>query len=186
MTRKLLLQFAFTASLIAIAIIWRVVNYNLQFAPNLEIVTSVAVIAAITLGFRAALIVPLVSMAVSDFIIGNTAIFVFTWSAFLLIGAGALVLKRLNNRPKQQVLASIGFAVASSFVFFVITNFGVWAQGWYPATWAGLVDCFVMAIPFYRTMLLGNVILVPVAVIAWQAVRSHQTVKKSVINSLVR
>jgi hypothetical protein len=175
----------FIICLIVLAFGWRIINHNYQFAPNLELVTAVSVLSAIIFGWRIALIVPITTMIISDIIIGNSSIFIFTWGSFAIIGLSAVVLRKLNTKPKIQILSSVGFAVASTFLFFVITNFGVWLQGWYPMTWAGLVDCFVMAIPFYRTMLIGNIILVPSAVIVWQVVRSRQIVKSLVINSLV-
>jgi hypothetical protein len=40
-----------------------------------------------------------------------------------------------------------------------VTNFGVWAlASWYPKTWAGLVACYVAAIPFFRNTLLGDAV----------------------------
>ncbi|NTW61706.1 hypothetical protein HGB24_03425, partial [Candidatus Saccharibacteria bacterium] len=131
-----------TAALISVAVGWRVINHEYAIAPNLEIVTTVSVIAAIVLGTRAALAVPLITMIASDLIIGNSSIFIYTWSSFALIGLGALVLKKLNAKPGRQIATSFGFAIASSFAFFAITNFGVWAQGWYPSTLAGLTQCY--------------------------------------------
>lgn len=171
--------------LIVVAASWRLINHQYQFAPNLELVTMVSIIAAITFGWRTALVVSIGSMAVSDAIIGNMSILVFTWGSFALIALGSVILRKLNNKPKTQVLASAGFVVASSTLFFLITNFGVWLQGWYPATWSGLITCYQFAVPFYRTMLIGNLIMVPVAVAAWQFVRVHQAAKVSVVNSLV-
>lgn len=171
--------------LIAVAAIWRLINHQYQFAPNLELVTMVSIVAALTFGWRAALLTSVGTMAVSDAIIGNAPILVFTWGSFALIGLGSVILRKLNNKPKTQVLASAGFVVASSTLFFVVTNLGVWLQGWYPATWAGLITCYQLAIPFYRTMLIGNLIIVPVAVAAWQFVRVRHAAKLSVVNSLV-
>jgi len=174
------------ASLITLAVGWRIINHDFQFAPNLELITVASVLAALIIGWKAAIIVPITSIILSDLIIGNSSIFVFTWGAFAIIGLGALLLKKLNDMPKSQIAYSFGFAIASSFLFFAITNFGVWAQGWYPATWAGLVDCFTMAIPFYRTMLIGNIIIVPAAVSVWQLVKARQTAKNLVVDTLVR
>ena len=176
----------FIICLIILAVGWRIINHNYNFAPNLELVTTVSVIAAVTIGLRAALIVPISTMILSDVIIGNTSIFMFTWGAFALIGASATILRKVNNKPKAQISYSIGFAAISSFVFFIITNFGVWAQGWYPATWAGLVSCFTLAIPFYRTMLIGNLVLVPTSIAILQLVKSRQIAKSLVVDTLVR
>ena len=164
--------------LVAIAVSWRIINHNYSIAPNLELITVVSVLAAIIIDWKAAIIVPLGSIILSDLIIGNSSIFIFTWSSFALIGIGSLLLRKLNNKPKSQIIYSLGFAVASSFTFFIITNFGVWAQGWYPATLTGLITCYTVALPFYRTMLIGNMIIVPVAVSAWQLVKARELDKE--------
>lgn len=47
--------------------------------------------------------------------------------------------------------------MASSVLFFVVTNFGVWAfDGLYPRTLEGLVVCYVAAIPFFANTLAGT------------------------------
>ena len=44
----------------------------------------------------------------------------------------------------------------SSTVFFVVSNFGVWLGGFYPLTLNGLVECYVLAVPFYGALLVGD------------------------------
>lgn len=57
----------------------------------------------------------------------------------------------------------IGAAVlASSVLFFVLTNLGVWAtSGLYPRTRIGLVTCYTAALPFFRNALAGDAIYAP-------------------------
>ena len=48
-------------------------------------------------------------------------------------------------------------AIASSVLFFAITNFGMWLfSGFYPRTLAGLETCFIAAIPFFQNTLAGD------------------------------
>jgi hypothetical protein len=48
--------------------------------------------------------------------------------------------------------------VLPATAFFIVTNFAVWAsKSMYAATAAGLLDCYVRALPFYRTMLTGDI-----------------------------
>lgn len=98
MTKNTIKKITFIICLIALAVSWRIINYKYQIAPNLELVTVISVLAAITLGLRAAIIVPLAVMALSDAIIGNTSILFFTWGSFALIGASAVLLLKLNNK----------------------------------------------------------------------------------------
>lgn len=152
------------AGLIVTAVVWRVANWQYSVAPNLEIVTASALVAAVFLSRRAAIVVPLAIVAVSDILIGNSVILLFTWSAFALIGLAGLALRRLRERPMSMMVASVGAALGGSTFFFIYTNFGVWLLGdgtMYAKTWSGLMACYAMGVPFYRTMLLGNLIIVP-------------------------
>jgi hypothetical protein len=48
-------------------------------------------------------------------------------------------------------------SIAGSVLFFVVTNFGVWARdGLYPHTLAGLANCYVAALPFFQNGLVGD------------------------------
>jgi hypothetical protein len=56
-----------------------------------------------------------------------------------------------------------GFAPATTF--FLVTNFAVWmAKSLYAPTWAGLVECYARALPFYRAMLAGDMCYVSLMV----------------------
>ncbi len=56
-----------------------------------------------------------------------------------------------------------GFVPATAF--YLITNFAVWAaKSLYAGTGAGLIDCYMRALPFYRTMLAGDICYVSLMV----------------------
>ncbi len=60
-------------------------------------------------------------------------------------------------RDKQSPWQVGGLTVASSVMFYVVTNFAVWASGsLYPTSWGGLAACYTAAIPFFRNSLLGD------------------------------
>ena len=61
-------------------------------------------------------------------------------------------------QKKLGVLRIAGAALASSTVFFVATNFAVWVfSPMYEKTWAGLVLCYTMAIPFFQNTIAGDI-----------------------------
>jgi hypothetical protein len=61
-------------------------------------------------------------------------------------------------RKGISVLKVLGAGLTAGGIFFLVSNFGVWAQGGlYPQTWEGLVQCYAAAVPFYRGTLLGDV-----------------------------
>ena len=103
---------------------------------------------------RAAFLVPLAGMFLSDLVFGFYAITPVVYGGFALTVCLGFWVRQ--HRSVQRIAFA---AVASAILFFVLTNFGVWAMDHlYPKTIAGLVDCFVAAIPFFRNMLLGNLL----------------------------
>lgn len=70
-----------------------------------------------------------------------------------------LMLGRAARRTSgwQQAACWGMCGVVPATAFFLATNFAVWAsKSLYAPTLAGLVDCYVHALPFYRTMLAGD------------------------------
>ena len=62
-------------------------------------------------------------------------------------------------QKKLGLLRVAGTALASSTVFFIATNFAVWAfSPMYEKTWVGLVLCYTMAIPFFQNTIAGDLI----------------------------
>jgi hypothetical protein len=83
----------------------------------------------------------------------------------LVVGLGLVV----RSRPAfwKTALASL----LGGLAFFVFSNGAVWLKsamsgGAYSADLAGLLECYTLAIPFYRTMLMGDFIYVPLFYIA--------------------
>jgi len=127
---------------------------------NLAPIAAMALAGGVYLDRRFALIIPLIALALSDAVIGFHPTIPFVYGSFLLIGVMGLWL-RTHKRP----LPVFGASIAGSVLFFVLTNFGVWLTGggWsYPRTLAGLVECYAVAIPFFRNTILGD--------LAWTAV----------------
>ena len=103
---------------------------------------------------RSAFLVPLAGLLLSDLVFGFYTITPVVYGSFALtVCLGFWV------RQRRSVQRIVFAAVASAVLFFVLTNFGVWAiDNLYPKTTSGLVDCYVAAIPFFQNMLLANVL----------------------------
>lgn len=137
-------------SLIAFAVGMRLLPHPPNFAP----ITAVAIFGGAFLPRRWALSLPLAAIVLSDLIIGLHPLILFTWGSFLLIALG-------SNKYMKQIRTSsvVGASVASSVLFFLVTNFGVWAEGrLYPLTLPGLGNSYVNAIPFFRNTLMGDLV----------------------------
>jgi hypothetical protein len=123
-------------------------------APNFTPVLALAFFSGLYLHKKWALFLPLVLFILSDLILGLHATVLFTWGSALLIAAIGLRLREKNN-----VLVTVGGSCAAALVFFIVSNFGVWLMfGLYARTWAGLLECYVMAIPFFRSTCLSTVV----------------------------
>jgi hypothetical protein len=61
-------------------------------------------------------------------------------------------------KQRRTFVRVSGAVLASSLVFFALSNFGMWASGYYPRTWAGLVACYTAALPFFRNTLASDVL----------------------------
>ncbi|MBI4999279.1 hypothetical protein HZB97_00725 [Candidatus Gottesmanbacteria bacterium] len=135
-----------------------------HIAPNVEFVTAASLLAAAYLGRKYAVLVPFVIMVITDTLIGNTNIFIFTWSAFLIIGLAGLVLRRLKGI--KLVGGATAMGATSALFFYLYTNFGVWlldSWGMYSRDLSGLLNAYIMGLPFLKLNLLGNLFFVPVS-----------------------
>jgi hypothetical protein len=99
-----------------------------------------------------AFVAPLAAMLLSDSILGFHSGMPFVYaSVALIVLIGCLV------RSTVTPLTVVGAALASSVLFFVVTNFGTWLlSGMYPLTGAGLAACYVAAIPFFQNTAVGD------------------------------
>lgn len=118
----------------------------LPHMPNVTPITAMALFSGVYFtNKKYAFIVPILAMLVSDIFIGFSTISIFVYVAFILVGFIGIKSKKI----------SIATVLISSISFFIITNFGVWLIG-YPKTFAGLVECYTLAIPFFRNSLIGD------------------------------
>ncbi|HLC94857.1 MAG TPA: DUF6580 family putative transport protein [Patescibacteria group bacterium] len=100
-----------------------------------------------------AMSISFIAMGVSDMVIGFHAIMWATYMGmFGYVLAGRVLQSTQSMRPRL-----FGVTIASTW-FFLITNYAVWTQGLiYPKTFTGLINCFVMALPFFRNSLIGDI-----------------------------
>ncbi len=144
--------------IVSVGIAARLVPHMDNFVP----ITALSLLAAVYLPRKLALVTPLAMMITSDLFIGLHNTVLFTWGSFVLIALiGGLIYKKTN---KQSTV--VLFSPFAATLFFVVTNFGVWlAGGLYPHTWSGLVNCYTLALPFFRATLVSDIVYTPVVFI---------------------
>jgi hypothetical protein len=123
-------------------------------------------------GSRRQLWVPFVLLAASDVILTKlvynypfTRDHYVTWAWYAaILWLGTNLRENSSLRDVQDWLRVGGAGLAASVSFFVVSNFAVWAV-WgdlYPKTLAGLMTCYVAAIPFFRHTVEGDLIFTAV------------------------
>ena len=135
--------------------------------PNFAPVAAMALFAGYF--FRSAIVamsVPLTVMVISDCFLGG-----YDWGVMALVYTMLTLpvafrgwLRRTfvlgRRRMAERVAPLCGLfacGLASSLLFFVVTNFGVWLWfGTYHSSLGGLWHCYVAAIPFFRYTLAGD------------------------------
>lgn len=112
---------------------------------------------------KAAFLVPLSALLLSDVLLNLTRhsnlwseawkLTAFTYLAFVLVVSLGMLLR---NRTRS-VFAVAGGSLAGSIVFFLVSNFGWWmTMGFHAPTFAGLTECYVQALPFFRNTLASD------------------------------
>ncbi len=129
--------------------------------PNITPIGAMALFGGVYFATRrTAFLVPLAAMYLSDLALGFF-IYDFGWFHWFMpfVYASFVVTVCLGFliRHRLTPLTVGGAALTGSVLFFIVTNFGVWlVSNLYPKTGAGLVSCYVAAIPFFRNTLAGN------------------------------
>ena len=127
----------------------------LPHPPNFTPVTALALFGGACLPLRRqAFAIPLLALFLSDLVLGFHNQMPGIYLGMLLVAALG---RRLQDRRRPTPLAVA--ALLGSTIFFVASNFGVWAAGsLYPRTGAGLAACFTAGVPFFGPTLLGDLV----------------------------
>ena len=108
----------------------------------------------------AAYITPLLTLFLSDIIVnygyyGKITLF---YEGIVWVYAAFALMVLIGSFIKHVTVLNVFFAaIGAVLIHWLVTNFGVWLGGTlYPQTFAGLVDCYIQAIPFEKNLLFGN------------------------------
>lgn len=131
--------------------------------PNFSPVAAMALFVGCYLSSASGLVLAIGAMAISDFVgqrLGIPGITFYSTTTmitvYVALALTAIVGRLLRSRVNAATV-SLG-AITGTVLFFLSTNFACWLDPimGYPTTAAGLVQCYVAAIPFAANSLLGD------------------------------
>ena len=148
------------AALILVAALTRVLPHPPNFSP----IAAIALFGGAYFAARAwAVLVPLAGLLISDLVLAsvNGGLYA-SWfggsGIWVVYGCIALTTAMgFGLRGKVTGTRVLGYCLASSALFFVVTNFAAWlGNPMYPRTAAGLAASYVAGIPFLQWSVLGT------------------------------
>ena len=142
-------RFFLLSGMILVAVLSKCVPHPINFTP----IGAIALFAGAQFASkRAAYLVPLVALLISDFITGFHVLIPFVYGCFALN-----VLLGFWIRHQKSAHRTVSAVLIGAVVFFVVTNFGSWlAFDTFPKTPAGLLACYASAIPYLINSVLGD------------------------------
>ena len=130
------------ACLSLVIVMVRVLPHEANFIPVLALCLWAG---SMVRGNLLSLLLPLVGLAVSDWMIGfypGWALNYACYTAIIFMGFGL----------KSSIKSYLGFGVLGALSFFVVSNLGVWFfSGLYMKNFEGLMQCYRLALPFFRS-----------------------------------
>lgn len=93
--------------------------------------------------------VVVISLAITDLIIGFHSTILFTWGSVILIGL-------YSKYFLDSYMHRISGALIGAILFYLLTNFGVWLGGSYGYNMIGLFNCYILALPFFGYTLIST------------------------------
>ena len=143
----------FPISIILILTLSRLIPHPSNFTPLIAIaILSTYLFANIYIS----LIAIFISMFLSDIFIGfyNHMLMLFVYGALFFISYFIYIIKIKINFKNLFI-----FCFGSSLIFFLVSNFGVWFSGTlYEKNLNGLINCYILAIPFFKNTFLSTTI----------------------------
>lgn len=147
-------RFIVLSLLVIAAASTRALPYLIPHMWNFTAVGALAIFAGAQFSDKKlAFIMPLAAMAISDLFIGNGFSLVVYLGFTAMVACGFLVRQKVN--VSNVVLASF----ISASVFYLITNFALFYPAtMYPHNLSGILTSYAAALPFFRNMLIGNMV----------------------------
>lgn len=156
--------------MVILSVVLRVVPHPPNFAP----VGATAVFAGRTMKPWMAMALVAVAMFLGDVVLARIHGYPLMSAVTPFVYGGFFVQAFLGYRWRTKKGGSIAAAGLGSAAFFLLSNLGVWiCTTMYPPTPAGVVACYVAALPFYGATLAGDLIWTVVLSLLYKVVANR-------------
>ena len=166
----------FPISLIIILAFARLIPHPPNFTP----IIAVAIVSGYFFkNFNLSVLILLAAMLISDLFIGFYKNIIFVYLSLIFI---TFIFHKISSRINFKNLFIYGFA--GSLIFFVVSNFGVWALGSpglqdiaYEKSLSGLIQCYILAIPFFGNTFLSTLIFSYPAIFIYRSLTTRASTR---------
>ena len=171
-------KFLILSAVVAVAAMSRLIPHPMNFAPlGAMALFGGAYFGRKSLGLLMVMAAWLLSdMVLNNFVYPSNGIVFFTEGAIYIYGSIALIFA-LGTRllSKVSIFRVLIGSLSASVIFFIISNFGVWAQGMmYPMTAEGLMACYYAALPFFQNTVMGDLVYSAALLLLYERVLRSQ------------
>ena len=127
---------------------------------NMTAMTNLSLYAGARMNKTTALLMTIISLCLSNAYFAFIYHYAFFSITSLFMYSGFIAITLLGKRVANGTTLKAVFpaVLVASVGYWLWTNLGVWLQGAYPMSMSGLVTCFLMALPFLKNALVGDVI----------------------------
>tara|TARA_Y100000996_G_scaffold387270_1_gene345909 strand:+ start:356 stop:880 length:525 start_codon:yes stop_codon:yes gene_type:complete len=137
----------------------------IDHAPNFTPILSIAIMSGLYIKNRMIVLIPISIMLISDLFIGSYAIAFWVYTPILII----CILAYFSKDKLSNILF---YSFMGPILFFIISNFGVWAYGGYGFSIQGLITCYIAAIPFFKNTLISTFLFSGLIYMFYNAVKT--------------
>ena len=69
-----------------------------------------------------------------------------------------MIIGMISKYFNLSTIIRISGALTGALIFYLLTNLGVWLNGSYGYTFDGLINCYVLALPFFGYSLISTLL----------------------------
>lgn len=161
--------------LLTLGIVSRLLTHYSIHPANFSVVGALALFGGFYFKKGWGVAMPVAIMLITDVIFGFYQPGIMA-AVYLCLIFNALLGSFIKNKIMGR---SVFFSLFGSVVFFLVTNFAVWSLGgWYEHSMNGLVNCYTMALPFFRNSLIGDLFYALILFGAYEFAANYVAEKK--------